>query len=181
MKTLIKTSFVVAALAAACSSAFAKTENLGTLTSDGTSFGNAFYSATPSFTDIFNFTIGGAGSVYGFTQDYEANIFLRDVNLSSLELVSQSTGQSYFLKTNVPDTYVFNIGGLSAGDYALKVSGSVSSGIFDYLNPNPATYQGMIATTASVASPAPEPAAMAVTMLGLVGVAALARARKQRG
>ena len=75
----------------AASGAFAKTEDLGLLTSDDKTFGNSFYSNTSAFTDYYTFSLGDFGDVSGATKDTSYVFwFSRDVSLSSLVLSSSS-------------------------------------------------------------------------------------------
>lgn len=176
MKFLSKSTFAATLLAVACSAAFAKTEDLGELNSSGTYFGNTFTSAQ-SFADVYTFSIAADGDVHGATEDYSATVFFRDVNLTTLTLFSQPSGVLVFQEVSVPNTYEFTFGGLTAGSYSLRVTGTVSKSMFGAMDS--ASYDGFIATTAAVASPAPEASDFAMAVMGLAGVGLLVRRRKQ--
>ena len=91
----------------AASGAFAKTEDLGLLTSAGKTFGNSFYSNTSAFTDYYTFSLGDFGDVSGATKDTSyVFLFSRDVSLSSLVL-SSSSGV-IMAKDVTPDSFTFS-------------------------------------------------------------------------
>lgn len=154
----------------AASGAFAKTEDLGLLTSAGKTFGNSFYSNTSAFTDYYTFSLGDFGDVSGATKDTSYVFwFSRDVSLSSLVL-SSSSGV-IMAKDVTADSFTFS--GLAQGDYKLTVQGKVTGlgGV--------GSYEGTIkAVTSAVASPAPEAADFAMTAIGLAGVAFMVRRRR---
>lgn len=154
----------------AASGAFAKTEDLGLLTSAGKTFGNSFYSNTSAFTDYYTFSLGDFGDVSGATKDTSYVFwFSRDVSLSSLVL-SSSSGV-IMAKDVTPDSFTFS--GLAQGDYKLTVQGKVTG--FGGVG----SYEGTIkAVTSAVASPAPEAADFAMTAIGLAGVAFMVRRRR---
>lgn len=164
-------------------SAFAQvttTTNLGQLSSTPTNFGNTFNKSL-DFSDVYTFTIAGSGSVGGYTDDsstFRAFIDFRDVDITSLILykgttVNPTTVLNYDLYVPVYNTFTFS--GLTAGTYSLAVNGSVSLGAGSW---DTASYSGQISTTA-VASPAPEPSDVAMTLVGLAGVGLMLRRRKQ--
>lgn len=170
-------------LALACSSAAAGQDNLGLLTAQGTQFGNTFYAATSGFTDYYTFRIEAPGTVSGTTNDgapstssgsYTLNT--KDVVLTSLILGNPGFSQYHGVDLSIPkdgSTNTFNFSSLAAGTYKLAVTGYVTDG-----KAGSASYSGVIRTNASVASPAPEPADLALTLMGLTGVGFLLR--KQR-
>jgi hypothetical protein len=160
-------AFVALALAAAVSQASAKTEALGVLTSSGKTFGNTFYSNTSGFTDFYTFSIANAGTVSGSTTDTSFILLLtRDVTLDSLTLTSG--GSSMVLAQDVTASS-FTFANLGAGDYKLAVAGDVTGigGI--------GSYSG---TIKAVAAPVPEASDIALTAIGLAGVAFMVRRRK---
>ena len=71
----------------------------------------------------------------------------------------------------------FSFSGLGGGDYRLAVAGKVDFQI-DFSDPlKPASYQG---TVRSIAAPAPEPGALGMALLGLLGVSFAALRRKRQ-
>ncbi len=181
MKNAVRLGSIGAVLALACSGAFALEANLGALSTSDTTFGNTFYAATPGFTDYYTFSIGGSGTVSGTTTDGSLlNALLsfdKDVVLTSLLLGNTSFDSLSGYDLSIPyngTTNTFSFSGLSAGTYKLAVTGYVTLG-----DSRSASYAGTIRTTASVASPAPEPADLALTVMGLAGVGLLlGRSRK---
>lgn len=168
---------VALALAAVMSQAQAKTEDLGVLTATGTTFGNSF-TQNGGFTDYYTFSIANTGTVSGTTADTSYMLFVRkDVTLSSLVLTSGSSS-TVITKDTTADAFTFS--GLTAGSYTLAVNGTVSG---DWLLPTVGSYSGTIkavASTSPVASAAPEPADLALTLVGLAGVGMMVRRRAAR-
>jgi len=174
----------VAASTVLAVSAFAQvttTTNLGELSSTPTNFGNTFNKSL-DFSDVYTFTIAGAGSVGGYTDDsstFRAFIDFRDVDITSLILykgtnANPTTVLDYDLYVPVYNTFTFS--GLTAGTYSLAVNGYVTLGAGSW---DTASYSGQISTTA-VASPAPEASDVAMTLVGLAGVGVMLRRRKQQ-
>lgn len=166
-----KTSLSLAALALAVSFGVqAKTQDLGPISSSGTTFGNTFYADTSSFTDYYTFSIADAGTVSGGTVDTSYIVFFsKDVKLSGLTLTSGGSS-SVVGQDASADSFTFS--GLSAGNYTLAVTGSVSG-----LLALSGSYSGSIK---AVSSAAPEPADMALTLVGLAGVGYMVRRRAAR-
>lgn len=173
-------------LSLACSGAFAIEQNLGTVGKSGVEFGNFFKKATSGFTDYYTFTIGAAGTVFGTTTDvtpsksrwkYEADD-AKDVVLTSLILGNTNFSKYHGVDLSIPangSTNSYDFGLLEAGTYKLAVTGYVTRGDSDG-----ASYSGVIRTSASVASPAPEPADLALTVMGLAGVGFMLRGRQRK-
>ena len=164
---------VALALAAVASQSQAANFNLGTLTATGTTFGNSFTADTSSFTDYYSFTIANDGTVSGTTTDTSWVILVsKDVTLNSLTLTTATS--TVVAVDSSPAAFTF--AGLTAGNYKLAVQGSVSG----FLS-STGSYSGTIkavAVSAPVASPAPEPADLALTFVGLAGVGMLVRRRR---
>lgn len=171
MKSSLRLALLALTIAAGASPAFAKTADLGVLTSGGTTFGNSFSFNTASFTDYYTFSIANPGTVSGTTTDtYFSWFFQRDVDLKSLTLYS---GTSSTLLARDTSTNAFTFSGLKAGSYKLAVTGSVSG--FS----GQGSYSGTIkATSSPVAAPVPEASDIAMTAIGLAGVGFMARRRK---
>lgn len=158
--------------------AAAKTESLGTLTTTNTTFGNRFW-GWGAFNDYYTFSLGSEASAVGTTVSYDS--ILQDITLSSVSLQTW-TGSAWadWLGTPVspgkdftPSEFSFS--GLGGGDYRLAVAGKVGFQI-DFSDPlKPASYQG---TIRSIAAPAPEPGALGMALLGLMGVSFAALRRK---
>lgn len=170
MQISTRIAAITLALATVASQAAAKTEDLGVLTSEGTTFSNSFSTNVASFTDYYTFSIAAPGDVIGSTIDTSFIVmFTRDVTLNSLTLTT-ATSSTILAKDATADTFMFS--GLAAGDYKMAVTGSVwglgGTGL----------YAGTIrAETAPVASAAPEATDLAMTLVGLVGVGAMLRRR----
>ncbi|MGE5451784.1 MAG: FxDxF family PEP-CTERM protein [Acidobacteriota bacterium] len=162
----------VATLALAAVGAQAKTEDLGVLTSSGTTFGNIFFWSTSDFTDYYTFSIADTSTVSGYTADTSYVLFFtKDVALKSLTLTS---GGSSTVLASDTSASSFSFAGLSEGSYTLAVNGAVSGSLAIA-----GAYSGTIkAVSAPVASPAPEASDFAMTALGLAGVGLLVRRRK---
>jgi hypothetical protein len=181
MKNAIRIGSMCAALALASANASATDVNLGTLGATDTTFGNTFYQSTTSFLDTYTFTIANSGAVSGTTSDGSyVNALLsfdKDVVLTALILGNTTFSTWNGVDLSIPydgTTNTFSFTGLAAGTYSLAVTGYVTVG-----DNSSASYTGTIRTTASVASPAPEPADLALTAMGLTGVGLLLRrARK---
>ena len=174
------TRFAAVALAAASfiSSASAKTENLGVLTNSGALFYNTFDTATNAFTDIYTFTIAAPSTVSGYTLDTAYELFFtNDVVISSLTL-SNAGSSTVLAQDTTPGSFTFS--GLSAGNYALTVNGAVYGGPTLLGGAYVGTIKAVSTTgSSSIASPAPEPADYALTLVGLGLVGFLARRAKR--
>lgn len=163
-------SFALAAFAGlvlACGSAQAITEDLGTLGSDTTYFGN--YVSAGSFTDYYTFSLGSNSTIAGATFEIDIGKWL-NVDLSKVSVTGGTLGSAL---TDTSPNNGFSFAGLGVGDYTLAVAG-VAKGIAGGL------YLGalQVQQTQSVASPAPEPETYALMVLGLAGVTYLVRQRK---
>ncbi|MCH8179248.1 MAG: FxDxF family PEP-CTERM protein [Proteobacteria bacterium] len=176
MQNVVRRGSIGAVLALACASAFSATTDLGQLGAADTTFGNTFYRST-SFTDYYTFSIATPGTVSGTTSDgdlFSAFLsFSKDVVLNALVLTNTAVNALYGFDVAIPvdgSTNTFSFANLSAGSYTLLAAGTVTLG-----ETPSASYTGTIRTTASVASPAPEPADLALTAMGLAGVALMLR------
>jgi len=168
---------IALALAVIAPVASAKTQDLGALTSSGTTFGNTFFTNVSSFTDYYSFSIADPGTVSGTTTDTSYVLLVsKDVQLNSLTLTN-GTGTINIAQDTTPNAFTFS--GLNAGSYMLAVNGSVS-GLLSSYGSYSGTIKAVDSSTAPVASAAPEPADMALTLLGLAGVGMLVRRRAAR-
>ncbi len=190
MRQLPILTCLAAALLTMGANAFAYQQNLGTLDAKGTEFGHSFYESAPNFTDYYTFSIAGNGSVSGSTSDASFR-YGKDVVLTSLILGNNSFSNYFGVDLSIPnngETNTFTFEGLTAGTYKLAVTGYVNNGRGEDNGRGEengrgenkgrgqeASYSGVIRTSASVASPAPEPADLALTVMGLAGVGLMLR------
>ncbi len=183
MKHVVPSACLGWLLALACCSASAGQDNLGLLGAEGTQFGNTFYATTSGFTDYYTFRIGDAGSVSGTSRDGAPSgsssgsysVSGNDVVLTSIILGNAGFSQYYGVDLSIPkdgSLNTFSFASLAAGTYKLAVTGYVTGSESGRTS---ASYSGVIRTNASVASPAPEPADLALTLMGLAGVGFMLR------
>jgi hypothetical protein len=166
---------VVASLAVAISgSAAAVTTDLGVLDFGGSSFGKAFVrifdfgSPLGGFVDHYTFKLlGASGAEGGTTVAMEWGSL--DLDLMSVSLSGGTLDRT--LSDDSPASFSFS--GLGAGTYTFDVIGNLKSisGPLGF-----ASYTGNIR---SIASPAPEPGALALALAGLIGVGLLTRRGKR--
>lgn len=164
---------LIATVALAASGSAMAVTDLGTLDFDGSSFSKAFVrifeygSPLGDFVDHYTFElIGAVGAEGGASVAMEWGSL--DLNLKSVSLSGGNLTET--LTDTTPASFSFS--GLGAGTYAFDVVGELKSiggpiGV--------AAYTG---TIRAVASPAPEPGALALALAGLVGVGLLARRGK---
>jgi len=170
MTTSTRLAAVAFAVAAMASQVQAKTEDLGALTPSGTTFGNTFFSNAASFTDYYTFSLAAPSQVSGTTVETSFILFFtKDVDLKSLTLTSGGSS-NVIAKDTSANSFTFS--GLSAGSYTMAVNGSVSGMLASY-----GSYSG---TIKAVSSAAPEPADLALTLVGLVGVGYMVRRHAAR-
>lgn len=165
-------------MAAVCTGGY----GLGTLGPPGASWFGETFSRSGSYLDCYSFSLTSAADSFGGTLELDALLNRLDISLSGVSLfaggvTSGATSGTLVGQDSSPG--MFSFGSLAAGTYTLVVASQVTrdSGLWDA----PVGYAGLIATSnASVASPAPEPAAAAMMLAGLVGVGAVVRRRKKR-
>ena len=168
------------AMAATCNSA----KDWGNLGPPGLEvFGHAF-SSTGSYLDCYTFSLTAPAVSFGGVIELDPNLFGYELNYLDIDVTSVSlfsggvaASQTGALSAFDSSAWDFTFGGLSAGTYTLAIASTVTSESGDM--PGPVGYMGSIVTAASVASPAPEPEALAMMLAGLAGVGAAARRRKQ--
>ena len=175
-KSFTTTSFAALALCAASMTANATTFELGTI-AVGTpkpfvAFGGG--TALQSFNDQFNFTLAaGTGvsgySVAAFDFDFFGTSF--KTTFSDISLYKQNgtlVGSIAAVGKNLSLTGQTTL----AGNYYLKVSGSIDNGGNGYF------YNGAISSSAVTPVPEPESVAMMLAGLGVMGVIARRRNKK---
>lgn len=145
-----------------------------------------------TFTDYYTFSIGiGYGNLLTRLTEHDGytSTQIKDIATSGFSLYKDAT-----VFHDDPDGGVFLLGGtqipvdwlsgegpasteLSAGNYTLKITGSV-------LPPEAVSVAGhasrLAGYTVSMASAAPEPADLALTIVGLVGVGYMVKSRKAK-
>lgn len=171
LKTAVLSAFLVAA-----SQAGAVTTGLGLLGTGDTEFSNSFWS-TGTFTDYYTFTLGStSGGVGGSVLTTDLSLFTRDLDVTQLTL-SGGTLASTLVDSDASNGFSFN--GLGAGNYTMALTVNVGNKATFFSSYG--AYQGTIhaqASTAPVASPAPEPADFAMALMGLAGVGFMVRRRR---
>ncbi|MCW5667444.1 MAG: FxDxF family PEP-CTERM protein [Piscinibacter sp.] len=132
-------------------------------------FCNSF-SSSGKFSDSYLFSVDSQASQTGWTTTWDWS-WTKDISLTRVSLTNTSTGAVLY-DTSPSD---ISFGSLAAGVYRLGVQGSVSGwgGVWT----GPVGYEATV-RTAAVASPAPEPEALAMMALGLGFVGWQARRRK---
>lgn len=169
----MKIRTLVASLALAVSGSAMAATDLGVLDAGGSSFSKDFWrvfgigSTLGAFVDHYTFTLNGAVSAEGATMSMDWGSL--DLDLTKVTLSGGTIDGK--LKDATPDGFSFS--GLGAGTYKLDIAGNLKNvgGPLGY-----ASYTGSIH---SVASPAPEPAVLAMVLAGLAGVSLLARRGRQ--
>lgn len=173
----MKLKLIAASMALLVSGAsFALTKDLGVLDAKGADFGAkfarifSFGSPLGNFTDHYTFSLSGASTASGGT--------LVAMELGSLDLelksVSLSGAGSTTYATTTDDTpQGFSFSKLGAGTYVLDVAGVLKS------LGGPAGYAEYSGSIRSMASAAPEPAALAMTLAGLIVVGLMSRRRRK--
>jgi hypothetical protein len=142
-------------------------------------FGNSF-NTTGSYLDCYSFSLTSAADSFGGTYELDWSWNL-GIDLTSVSLFGGGVLGGQTLGSLVGTDYSsgsFSFGSLSAGTYTLAIASKVfgTSTYWDGVG-----YFGAIGTTsAAVASPAPEPGAIAMMLAGLVGVGAAVRRRKNK-
>ena len=104
-----------------------------------------------------------------------------DIDVTGVSLFSGTSSVGQATGSLVGADYTpgyFSFGSLAAGAYTLAVASTVGrdAGLWNA----PVGYLGLLSTSrATVASPAPEPETYAMMLIGLVGIGAMVRRRKQ--
>ena len=164
-------------MAAVCTGGY----GLGTLGPPGASWFGESFSSRGSYLDCYSFSLSSSADSFGGTIELDPLLNRLDIDLTSIQLYAGSlmgsTGNGTLLATDTTPG-LFSFGALAAGTYTLALTSTVTKdwGLWDA----PVGYVGLIATQrSSVASPAPEPGAMALMLAGLLGVGAAARRRRK--
>lgn len=180
----LKSFMAVAALVASAPSMAAVCTGgygLGSLGPPGASWLGESFSSRGSYLDCYSFSLSNTADSFGGTIELDPLLNRLDIDLSSIQLYAGAlmgnTSNGTLLATDTTPG-LFSFGALAAGTYTLAVASNVTRdwGLWNA----PVGYVGLIATNrSSVASPAPEPGAMALMLAGLVGVGAAARRRRK--
>jgi hypothetical protein len=189
MKSKIKAIIVAAMLATtalSAQSAYAADPTFEVVSqADGSfsgTFGHIFDAPTTSFTDLFTFSIDkGFSSSTSITSSYsKLGNKIKDVSIGSFDLIKYSGDYSNIVTTyaglnttastpNAKDEWEITVEGLTAGDYYVRVSGSVLGNIGG-------SYAGEIQV---LTVPEPETYGMMLGGLALVGLVARRKAAKK--
>ncbi len=169
--------------------------DLGDLSTLGTSNTSVRWPSFPTawrstFQDVYTFSLdtfsdlkGFAFSVFGWDAAPGGGTIYHQVDTSKVSLY-QKSGSGQF--TQVGEVYLgagetYSFASLVAGDYRLSVSGVASNSTItgqSYASSKVAGYDFRVQATA-VAPPVPEASDLAMTVLGLAGVAAWRRVRQR--
>ncbi len=165
------------AMAATCTGGNA----LGTLGPPGSALFGESFARAGSYLDCYSFSLTSAANSFGGVIELDAWLNKLDIDVTGVSLFSgaSSAGQATggLLGADYSAGY-FSFGSLAAGAYTLAVASTVSrdAGLWNAS----VGYLGLLSTSrATVASPAPEPETYAMMLIGLVGVGAMVRRRKQ--
>lgn len=174
MKLKLKLLCVAVAMAASAP-VMASTQDLGTLDpSETESFYRLFGpgSALGSFTDYYTFNLSNANATAGGTVSFDFGFI--DLVLNSVSLYATGSPSTATVDTT-PGTFSFS--NLAPNtSYTLAVTGTLKT-LYN-INLGYAYYQG---TIRSIASPAPEPGALALLLASVAGVAYHVRRRRAGG
>ena len=140
-------------------------------------FSNSF-NKTGNYLDCYSFSLTSAANSFGGTWELDWSSRL-GIDLTSVSLFGGGVLGGQTVGSLVGTDYSsgsFSFGSLSAGTYTLAIASKVfgTDSRWDGVG-----YVGKIMTTAAVASPAPEPGAIAMMLVGLVGVGAAVRRRNK--
>lgn len=191
MRTTFTSIAFAAAAAAFAVPASAATFSLGNLSavspvSQTRSF--SVLSGSTSFTDYYTFSITSQSTVSGTTTERDGYVSLLwsmktiDVEVGSLALSKLNSNGTYssLVADSTPEAFSFT--SLQGGSYRLTLNGTLATGyssgsLLSYKTPS---YTLTASATASpVAAPVPEASDLAMTAIGLGGVAFWARRRRQ--
>lgn len=139
---------------------------LGTLTSAGTDFG-AVCAGSGSFSHYYTFSLAALSGVNGTSDEWDLRFLGISTTLNSVGVSGGSLGSSWVTDSSPLDGFTF--ANLGAGDYQLRVLGTVDS--------LAGGYDGTIRAVATVASAVPEPETYAMLALGLAAVGWVTRRR----
>ena len=154
---------------------------LGTLGPPGSSFFGESFSRAGSYLDCYSFSLSSAADSFGGVIELDAWLNKLDIDVTGVSLFSGTSSVGQATGSLVGADYTpgyFSFGSLAAGAYTLAVASTVGrdAGLWNA----PVGYLGLLsASRATVASPAPEPETYAMMLIGLVGIGAMVRRRKQ--
>src|SRR5882672_7902738 len=148
LKQRIATALVsIVCLLCIVTGANATVHDLGALSAGSTPFSD---SQASSFTDTWNFSLGSIGYIY-------ATVSATGLKGLSMDLFSETVGKKGKIKKELVITgTTFSFASLAAGDYFLRIKGSLINKSLDH------SYAGSISVT-----PVPEPEVWAMMLIGI--------------
>jgi hypothetical protein len=143
-----------------------------------------------AFTDYYTFSIDSLSNVSGTTAEQDGYLAVslgwvfkvKDLDISTLSLSKLTSGGTYSTIVADSSPESFSFAALTGGDYRLTVNGSITP-MFSYsstgsANDAAASYT-LTASSSTIAAPVPEASDLALTAIGLAGVAFWSRRRRQ--
>lgn len=171
LKSLLASLVLVIGAPVAFAQSCTSTTSLGALGNGNTLFGN-WFGSTQSFNDCYDFTLGTASDVSGFTTELDLSIKF-DIDIDSVSLYGTSGAP---MLTSGSGGFSFD--SLTAGAYQLVVSGDVSR-VANFGTLFGVGYAGALSAAPSITAPVPEPETYAMLAMGLGMIGWVSRRRRQ--